>query len=165
MTRWLVKTAAVLAIWSGMAVAQENASEKTADAMNALDLGQDAQIKGFRVPNYDDQAVMTSQIFGEFARVLPDGNVEISNLRIEFYEYKGEERVVNMTVTSPLCYFNRENGVAISDSDVRISRDDLVVTGKGFVFHNGNQQLKILSESKVVLKGATKNKGLGDLAR
>ena len=135
------------------------------DAMNALTLGDDTQIKGFRVPNYDDQSIMTSQIFGEFARVLPDGNVEITNLRLEFYSYEGDEKIIDMTVTSPMCYFNRANGVAISDSDVRISRDDLVVTGRGFVFHNGRQELKILNDSKVVLKGASKKSSkLGDVA-
>lgn len=144
---------------------QESAREKAAEAMNALNFGEDAQIKGFRVPNYDTNSIMNSQIFGEFARVLPDGNVEITNLKIEFYSYKGEERITDMTITSPLCYFNRPNGVAISDQDVRISRDDLVVTGKGFVFHNAKQELKILSNSRVVVKAASKNKSLGDLTR
>ena len=129
------------------------------DLSDAIPLGTDSQMKGFRVPTYDDENVMTSQIYGETARVLPDGNVEITGLRMEFYSYEGEERITDMTVTSPLCYFNRTRGVVISDSDVRISRDQMVVTGKGFRYSNKNQELKILSNSKVVLKGAT-SKGL-----
>lgn len=130
---------------------------------DAIPLGADTQMKGFRVPMHDDQNVMTSQIFGDSARVLPDGNVEITGLRMEFYSYEGEgetqERIVDMTVTSPLCYFNRARGVVISDSDVRISRAQMVVTGKGFRYDSNGQELKILSESKVVLKGASR-KGL-----
>jgi len=124
---------------------------------NVLPVGDGGEIKGFRVPNYDDNAVMTSQIFGDTARVLPDGNVEITDLRMEFYSYKGEERIIDMTVTAPLCIFNRERSIAISDSDVRISRDEMVVTGKGFMFNNEKQELRILSQSKVVLKGAQKS--------
>jgi lipopolysaccharide export system protein LptC len=124
--------------------------------VQSLPIAEDSQIRGFRVPNFDEQGVMTSQMFGEFARVLPDGNVEITQLRMEFYSYNGEERITDMTVTAPQCYFNRNNGVAISDSDVRISRNEFVVTGRGFVFDNENQQLRILNDSKVVVHGASK---------
>ena len=171
MNRFVIIVALVLAVLAcgpvlrAQSNKQESAKEKAANAMNALNFGEDAQIKGFRVPNYDTNSIMNSQIFGEFARMLPDGNVEITNLKIEFYSYEGEERMVDMTITSPLCYFNRPNSVAISDQDVRISRDDLVVTGKGFIFHNAKQELKILSDSRVVVKGASKNKSLGDLTR
>jgi hypothetical protein len=152
----------VLLVCSPGFTQQEN---KSRDVSNVLPLGEDSQIKGFRVPNYDDNSVMTSQIFGESARVLPDGNVEITDLKMEFYSYKGEERITDMTVTSPICYFNREHGIAISDNDVRISRDDMVVTGKGFMFNNQKQELRILSQSKVVLKGAQKSGKLKGFSR
>lgn len=134
------------------------------DITDAIPLGSDSTMKGFRVPTYDDQNVMTSQIYGDSARVLPDGNVEITGLRMEFFSYEGEgdeqEKITDMTVTSPLCYYNRTRGVVISDSDVRISRDQMVVTGKGFRYSNKSQELKILSNSKVVLKGATSSDAL-----
>jgi hypothetical protein len=134
----------------------------SADLANAIPLGDDSQIKGFRVPNYDDQSVMTSQIFGDFARVLPDGNVEITELRMEFYSYADGERITDMTVTSPMCLFHRARGLVISDSDVRISRDDLTVTGKGFMWSNQRQELRILNESRVELKKARKDKKAGE---
>lgn len=144
-------------LWLMLSAGMVRAANPASDGgMGALNLGDDAQIKNFRVPNFDEQSVMNSQIFGEYARVLPDGNVEITNLRLEFYSYVGEERVIDMTVTSPMCYYNRANGVAISESDVRISRDDLIVTGRGFIFHNGRQELRILNDSRVVLRGASK---------
>jgi len=118
--------------------------------------GEEGLIKGFRVPNYDDEGVMTSQIFGEFAKINPDGNIEITELRLEFYSHEGEERKTDMTVTSPHCFFNRNRGMAVSDSEVRISRDEFVVTGKGFTFNNEKQELRILSDSKVVVMGAQK---------
>lgn len=130
------------------------AQSSSREISQAIPLGGDSQMKGFRVPTYDDNNVMTSQIFGETARVLPDGNVEITGLKLEFYSYLGEERITDMTVTSPLCFFNRARGVVVSESDVRISRNEMVVTGKGFRFNNDKQELKILNDSRVVLKNA-----------
>ena len=132
-------------------------SRSPRDISSAIPLGDDTLIRGFKVPSYNDQGVMTSQIFGDSARVLPNGDVEIESLRMEFYSHQGDDRIVDMTVTSPQCFYNRARGIVISDSDVRISRQELVVTGKGFSWNNEKQELKIMSESKVVLRGARKS--------
>lgn len=114
-------------------------------------------IKGFRVPNYDDEGLMTSQLFGEIAKVLPNGNVDIRALRLVFYKYEGEERLEEMVVTSPRCVYNRAKGTAVSDAEVEIRRgSDFVVTGKGFTFSNEKRRLVILSDAKVVAVGAQK---------
>ena len=127
------------------------------DISSAIPPCADPVLPGGKVPSYNDQGVMTSQIFGDSARVLPNGDVEIESLRMEFYSHQGDDRIVDMTVTSPQCFYNRARGIVISDSDVRISRQELVVTGKGFSWNNEKQELKIMSESKVVLRGARKS--------
>lgn len=162
MKRIIAMAALVGATLVGTATGQTAASREISDA---IPLSGEGQLKGFRVPNFDSKNVMISQIFGEAARVLPDGNVEIEGLKLEFYSYEGLDRKTDMTVTSPLCFYNRSRGVVVSDSDVRISRDEMVVTGKGFRYSNDKQELKILSESKVVLKGATREKGLKEKKR
>lgn len=126
------------------------------DPAAALDLNEESRIKGFRVPNYDDEGVMTSQIFGEYAEVLADGNLEIAQLRVEFYSYEQENRLTAMTVTAPLCFYNRNQGLVMSDGPVRVSRDGFVLTGTGFTFSNENQQFRILKDTRVVAQGASK---------
>ncbi|HMO50816.1 MAG TPA: LPS export ABC transporter periplasmic protein LptC [Kiritimatiellia bacterium] len=126
---------------------------------------EDGQIRNFRVPNFDDQGLMTSQIFGEFAKILADGNIEVTELRIEFYNYVDGERRTEMTVTSPRCLLNRNRGMAVSDDEVRISRDEFVVTGKGFTFNNEKQELRILSDSKVVVKGDQRKRQTEEIKR
>ena len=109
-------------------------------------------VAGFRVPEYDENNRLKSQLFGDFAKVLPDGVIEITQLKIDFYS----DGKVNMTVTAPRCTYKQKEGRAESDADVRITREDMVVTGKGFAWSGRDEQFRILKEAKVVLKGARK---------
>ena len=151
-TAWLVVMTVLVSFF-----AWSQQEPRSRDISSAIPLGDDTSIRGFKVPSYNDEGVMTSQMFGESARVLPNGDIEIEELRMEFYSQDGERRVTDMTVTSPQCFYNRAKGVVVSDSDVRISRNELVVTGRGFTWNNDKQELKILSDSKVVLRGARKS--------
>src|SRR5512136_2849665 len=82
-------------------------------------------VTGFRVPEYDSENKLKSQLFGDFAKILPDGVIEITQLKIDFYS----DGKINMTVTAPRCTYKQKEGMAESDSDVRITREDMVVTG------------------------------------
>ena len=108
-------------------------------------------VSGFRVPDYDDKGNLKSELFGDYAKVLPDGVIEITQLKIDVYN-KG---AVDMTITAPKCAYNQKEGAAKSDSDVRISRENMVVTGTGFTWTGQNERFEILSKAKVVLKGAS----------
>jgi hypothetical protein len=107
-------------------------------------------VTGFRVPEYDDQNRLKSQLFGDFASVLPDGIIEITQLKIDFYD-EGE---VVMTVTAPRCRYDQKKGNAQSDSDLRITRKNMVVTGKGFSWSGRSERFEIYREAKVVLQDA-----------
>ncbi len=116
-------------------------------------------VTGFRVPTYDGEGRLTSQVFGDSARILPDGAVEIAELRMEFYAKIGDStnRALDMRVTSPRCFYNRNTGIATSDAPVRISRDNMVVTGVGFRWSGNEERLEIYEQSKVVLKNVKRD--------
>ena len=123
---------------------------------HAAGTNDEMQIKGFRVPEFDDEGNMTSQIFGDFAKGMPDGFIEVQGLTMEFYRGSQSNRVTDMRVTAPRCLLHRGKKAAVSDSDVRIVRGDtMVVTGTGFMWDNNDQMLKIMSHSKVVLRNAS----------
>ncbi|MCX6997580.1 MAG: LPS export ABC transporter periplasmic protein LptC [Kiritimatiellaeota bacterium] len=105
-------------------------------------------VAGVRIPSYDEQGRLKSQMFGDLAKSLPDGHIEITGLKIEFYE--GTQ--VNLRVTAPLCLFDRARNTAQSEGPVRITRDNMVITGTGFQFNKQDDRFKILSQAKVVLK-------------
>lgn len=120
-------------------------------AQSAPDL---QQVTGFRVPSYDDQGNMTSQMFGDAARIMTNGMVEITELRMEFYERGSADRQLQMRVTSPRCFYDRGSSSATSSAPVRIARDNMVVTGTGFTWDGRKERLQIMSSAKVVLKDA-----------
>jgi hypothetical protein len=105
-------------------------------------------VTGFRVPEYDAESRLKSELFGDFAKVLPDGVIEITRLKIDFYS--GDK--VTMTVTAPGCTYHQKQGKAESDGDVRIVRDNMDVTGVGFSWSGRDERFKIFSQVKVVLK-------------
>lgn len=113
---------------------------------------QDAQsIRGFEVPEFDRENRLQSMLYGELARLLPSGMVDITDMRIEFYD---DDRVVEMLVTAETCLYDRNTRSAESDAEVRIARDNIIITGRGFNWQPDEEQFQIHNEAKVVLKEA-----------
>jgi hypothetical protein len=121
----------------------------------------DAQtVTGFRVPSYDREGRMTSQVFGDTARIRADGSVDIVELRVEFYgneDLAATNRAVEMRITSPRCIYHRASGVVTSDASVRIARENMIVTGEGFQWIGPAERLEIYRNAKVVLKDAKRS--------
>jgi hypothetical protein len=117
-------------------------------ACRAQDLGAGMEISGFRVPDYDSEGELQAQLYGEFAKVLEDHEVDITNLKIEMY--KNDQ--VTMTVFLPQCFFNTETRLAKSKGRVLIESESMTVTGLGFVWSSEGGRFEILHESKVLVK-------------
>ncbi len=106
------------------------------------------EISGFRVPDYDEQGVMTSQLFGDRAEMEGNGMVKITGVNMEFY--KDEE--VYMTVTSPYCFFDQKTREAHSDAPVAADMEGVHVRGRGFVLNSSDRKVQVLNESKVIIE-------------
>jgi len=115
-------------------------------------------VAGFRVPDYDENNQLKSMLFGDFARVLPDGIIEITNLKIDFFT----EGRVHMTVTSPRCIYNQKDNTARSDAEVRIERDNLLITGTGFWWGAKQERFEIFRQSRVELKNLAQQVTTGE---
>jgi hypothetical protein len=122
--------------------------------------GQDdiTTLTDFSVPEYDQQGNMVSELKGDYADILPDGRVRIRNLRIDSYR----DNEIDMSITAPECEYSESDKTAHSDSDVRIARDNMVVTGQGFSWRSSDERLVIRSNVKVVLKNVKKHVKTGD---
>jgi hypothetical protein len=115
-------------------------------------------IQGFTVPDYDDQMNLKSKLHGDYANIHPNGIVDIKNLMIEFFN----KEKVNMRVTAPQCTYDRRNKKASSERTVRIAREDMVVTGKGFAWNSDKERFVISTNVKVVLRNVRSNMKSGD---
>jgi hypothetical protein len=115
-------------------------------AWNAI--GQGGEILDFRLPEYDNHGNKVSLLTGDRAKPLSGGEFEITNLKMELYK-NGKTDVV---ITTPLCRYNQETGRARSKSDVKMEKENMVLTGRGFAYDRAQEHFVIESNVKVVIK-------------
>jgi len=120
-------------------------------------MAQDAgmEISGFRVPEYDRDGAMISQLFGEHAEIKSGGDVKITGLRIEFYK----DDAVFMEVKSPYCFYNQKSREAHSDAPVTADMNQVHVSGRGFLVKPGEDVVQVLDESRVVIEDIMQQAG------
>lgn len=114
------------------------------------------EISGFRVPEYDENGEMTSQLFGDHAEFESAGVVKITTLRVEFYK----EDKMFMEVGSPWCFYNQEEQKAHSDAPLRADMDNMQLTGMGFKMDSASRTVHVLRDSKVVVTDMEGQSGL-----
>ncbi|MFA5042679.1 MAG: hypothetical protein WC381_02555 [Kiritimatiellia bacterium] len=105
-------------------------------------------LKGFRYPDYDEKGQLRFEITGDEAQVQPSGLIQIKNLKMTFYE----QGKVMMRVSTPQCLFDRVKRSAASSSDVCVSRKEIELTGRGFAWDAQDGRMKILSNTRVILR-------------
>lgn len=115
--------------------------------------GEARVIKKLRYPDYDEQGKLNFELMGDEARIRPDGLIQIKNLTLTFYE----EGKVIMRVTSPSCLFDRVNRSAVSTSSVCVTREEIVLTGRGFEWSAKDGSFSIHNQAKVVLRHGEKD--------
>jgi hypothetical protein len=112
--------------------------------------GQEAgmELSGFRVPEYTREGVMKSKLFGEHARVLPEGLIQLRGVTVEFYDGTN----VTARVISPGCLYQRVDHTVRSEEPVRIELEKLTVTGRDYEWCGKESRFVIHREARVVLK-------------
>ena len=119
-------------------------------------------IEDLRLPleYYEDGKIKTQLIAG-LAKVPPRGDIEASDVRVEFYRENGESEA---RMFAEECRYMRTAAMATSESNVRLEREGIVITGTGLEWRAKEQMVKILDNAKVVLKRSIKGKS-GSSAR
>lgn len=107
---------------------------------------------GFRVPDYDDEGRLRSQLSGERATMLTPDVVEIENLQVDMFR----DGVVETRIVSPHCIYNRRAHIAMSTSSVRIIRGDVVITGEDYRYEPRRQRFMIQTNARVVIRDVRK---------
>ena len=110
------------------------------------------EIKDFRVPEFDANGVLKSEIFGDVAKPVSDDMIRITGLRIIMYKNKD----VEATLTAEHCTVNRKDKNVFSNADVKIVRGNVVITGKGFRWGSETQRIEILNDFHMVMVGNVK---------
>ena len=106
-------------------------------------------IKGFRLPEYDEDGKLKQQLYGETATFLQDGIIQLTGLKIEIFR-RGE---VTARILSPECAYDPNRKRAASKDHIRIVTEKAVLTGDGFAWNGENEQFQIFKNAKVTLDG------------
>jgi hypothetical protein len=107
-------------------------------------------VKGFRLPQRDEQNRLKSQFLGESAEVQSNGNIRVVGARLELYK----EGRLDAVAESSECLYDKAKETISSASAIRIENDGAVITGVGWKWERSEETATILTEAKVVLKNA-----------
>lgn len=110
--------------------------------------GRGQVLKGFHYPDYDEKGQLKFTIVGDEAQVQADGQIQIKNLKMTFYE---QGKVV-MQVTTPECLFDRAKRSCVSTAKVRVERQEMELTGRGFNYEIQVGRLQISQDARLVVR-------------
>ena len=120
---------------------------------------EDREIDDFRIPEFDANGVLKSEIFGKKAKMLPENKIRITGLQIIMYKKRPDAsstNAVEAVLSSEHCTVDQKSKDAFSNAEMKIVRDNVVITGKGFRWSAGNQRIEILNNFHMVMTGNVK---------
>lgn len=106
-------------------------------------------IKGFRVPDYNEDGSLKSILYGSTA--VKNNKTQIWNMtgvKIEMFS----SNKVSAVVSSPACDFEMRKGIATSEKPIVILHDRLQVQGTGYTWDQKKENFKINSQARVMIR-------------
>lgn len=110
---------------------------------------QGESIKGFRVPDYNEDGSLKSILYGSTA--VKNNKTQIWNMtgvKIEMFS----SNKVSAVVTSPACDFEMRKGTATSEKPIVILHDQVQVQGTGYTWDQKKETFKIASQARVMIR-------------
>jgi hypothetical protein len=121
------------------------------------------QVEGIRVPEYNSDGTLKSEFFGDTARPLDNGLMELTNLRLNFYK---EGRLDGFILT-PRCIYDKNTKLVFSNADVTMRQGDILISGTGFRWFQETQVVEILNRCSLIVNNARiwADKGAGHVKK
>lgn len=124
---------AVLFLLFGVSTAlAQTSDEAMSDLRVALDYYDDGQLK--------------TELFAASALMQPDGHIGATGLVFRCFKQSGE---TELTIKADNCKCDQNEQMAKSDSKVSMEKEDLKITGTGFVWEGKKERLTLLSNVRV----------------
>jgi len=117
------------------------------------------EIDDFRIPEFDASGMLKSEIYGKKAKMLAENKIRITELQIIMYKKRTESstsNIVDAVLSSDHCTVDQKTRDAFSNAEMKIVRDNVVITGTGFRWSAGNQRIEILNNFHMVMTGSVK---------
>jgi len=139
--------AAIVAIWT---VSAQSISPSLSTAL---------QVDGIRVPEFNPDGTLKSEFFGDSARPLENGLMELTNLRLNFYK----DGHLNGFILTPRCIYDKNAKLVFSNADVTMRQGEILISGTGFRWFQDTQVVEILNRCSLIVNNAHiwADKGVG----
>lgn len=109
-----------------------------------------APVSQFRLPTFTKEGHRSMMLLGSEAIV---GAVHVQLVDLNLTLFSGDERnAVDTVILSPLASVNPEEGTVKGAAAVRIIRDDLEITGRGWTYDHRQKKVSIHSQARVVFR-------------
>jgi hypothetical protein len=117
------------------------------------------QVEGIRVPEFNADGTLKSEFFGDSARPLENGLVELTNLRLNFYK----DGRLNGFILTPRCIYDKNAKLVFSNADVTMRQGEILISGTGFRWFQETQIVEILNRCSLIVNNAHiwADKGVG----
>jgi hypothetical protein len=138
---------ATLAVPVGVMCADSDKNNKSADT-NSIPLIS-GYIEKFEIPERDGKGNLRTVFKGDRATFLPDGQMDVLNLRAEFYT----SNRVSMAISAANCRVDQHNKRGATDAPIQLERDDLSITGTGADWNDATKIINIHSNVRVLFTG------------
>jgi hypothetical protein len=126
---------------SGQAADGENDAEK----INIV-IPKNQPVKGIHLPFYDLAGKLKMQFDAETANRTSDNLVEMTALKIETFNAKGQR---DMLVSFPQASFDMATNIIQSKESVEVRRSDFVLTGVGMEFNTKERSGRVFSQIRM----------------
>lgn len=126
----------------------EETSEEVAqeEAAKAEDTPQ-GEVSGFSFVLPSKNGGKQSIVRGDTANFLPDGQIEIVNVKTQVFREKSSD----MFITSPKATFNKVTREVVTDQDVEIATQEMVIVGTGLHWEPNQNKAEIQKNVKVTI--------------
>ncbi len=106
--------------------------------------------KDFKLPEYDPQGRLKSQVTGKGVKQLPNSQMLITTLHLETYRDDGK---VELIVEAPECLYDSKRRIATSPGEMRARQADgkFTITGQGFEWQQTNSVLIISNRAHTII--------------
>ena len=104
-------------------------------------------IEKFEIPERDAKGNLRNIFKGDKATFRPDGQMDVLNLRAEFYT----SNRLSMAISAANCLIDQHNKRGATDAPIQLERPDLTITGTGADWDDSKKVINIHSNVRVIL--------------
>lgn len=111
----------------------------------------DAPIRNWRLPSFTPEGYRESLVRGSEARLLADGNVDLTDLTLTLFRRDPSNLVETILLSQSARVLSRERAVT-GDSPIRVINDQFEATGTGWRYDHETKKVSLRKSVRVVFR-------------